>query len=59
MTTAVDSPPENAVEMMAMAGAGRFRLDQYHTMFSAKIFREPGEVELIEGYLFDRTRGGE
>jgi Uma2 family endonuclease len=54
MSTVVDSPPENALEMMALAGARRVTLDQYHKMHQAGIYMDGDRVELIEGYVLEK-----
>jgi Uma2 family endonuclease len=54
MSVVVDSPPENAVELMAMAGGRRITIDQYHKMHEAGIYMDGDRVELIEGYVLEK-----
>jgi hypothetical protein len=54
MSTVVDSPPDNAVEMMAMAGGRRITVEQYHKMHEAGIYMDGDRVELIEGYVLEK-----
>ena len=54
MNTLVDSPPENAVELMAMAGGRRVTIDQYHKMHEAGIYMDGDRVELIEGFVLEK-----
>lgn len=51
-STAVDAPPENALEMMARGQ--RITVEQYHKMHEAGIYMEGDRVELIEGYVLEK-----
>jgi Uma2 family endonuclease len=54
MTSAILSPPEDALELMAMAGARRVTVEQYHKMHEAGIYMDGDRVELIEGYVLEK-----
>jgi Uma2 family endonuclease len=54
MSTTTLSPPEDAVEMMALAGARRVTVEQYHKMHEAGIYMDGDRVELIEGYVLEK-----
>jgi hypothetical protein len=54
MNTLIDSPPEDAVGMMALAGGRRITVEQYHKMHEAGIYMDGDRVELIEGYVLEK-----
>lgn len=58
MNATVMAPPEDAVEMMALAGARRVTIDQYHKMHEAGIYMDGDRVELIEGYILEKPVRG-
>lgn len=48
------SPSEDALTELALAGARRFTLEQYHKMLETGIFMDGDRVELIEGYILEK-----
>lgn len=55
MTTATAFPSPDVLEHLAVLGARRLTVSQYHTMHDAGILMEGERVELLDGYLVEKA----